>query len=290
MRPLLEVFGRVFHVGEQPGLGQLMKLANNFLSATAIAATAEAVMLGVKGGLDPATMLEVINASTGRNTASEDKFPRQILTGRYAAGFTTGLLTKDLGLCAAAAAALGVPMPVAETVHARWQRALAELGADADMTRFVSLVEEDAGARIVAAKDPAEVRTAESRRLPASARMRKAGSVESVRRARLSPPARLYFTEAFTVFAARRGAFRRNVNVNTCRFTLYFRSCARRSTVDQDLGGRVVGQQAMDLLNALLNLADAISAAVAMVGFWYTWVQPADSARAGAPEERERAR
>jgi 3-hydroxyisobutyrate dehydrogenase-like beta-hydroxyacid dehydrogenase len=70
VRPSLEVFGRVFHVGAHAGLGQLMKLANNFLSATAIAATAEAVVLGVKGGLDPATMLEVINASTGRNTAS----------------------------------------------------------------------------------------------------------------------------------------------------------------------------------------------------------------------------
>jgi 3-hydroxyisobutyrate dehydrogenase-like beta-hydroxyacid dehydrogenase len=147
-RPLLEAFGRVFHVGERPGLGQLMKLANNFLSATAIVATAEAVVLGVKGGLDPATMLAVINASTGRNTASEDKFPRQILSGNYAAGFTTGLLTKDLGLCAAAAEALGVPMPVAAVVHARWQRAVAELGAEADITRIVALVEQAAGARI----------------------------------------------------------------------------------------------------------------------------------------------
>jgi 3-hydroxyisobutyrate dehydrogenase-like beta-hydroxyacid dehydrogenase len=147
-RPLLEVFGRVFHVGERPGLGQLMKLANNFLSATAIVATAEAVVLGVKGGLDPATMLAVINASTGRNTASEDKFPRQILSGNYAAGFTAGLLTKDLGLCAAAAEALGVPMPVAALVHAQWQRAVAELGAEADITRIVALVEQAAGARL----------------------------------------------------------------------------------------------------------------------------------------------
>jgi 3-hydroxyisobutyrate dehydrogenase-like beta-hydroxyacid dehydrogenase len=125
-----------------------MKLANNFLSATAIVATAEAVVLGVKGGLDPATMLAVINASTGRNTASEDKFPRQILSGNYAAGFTTGLLTKDLGLCAAAAEALGVPMPVAAEVYTQWQRAVAELGAEADITRIVALVEQAAGARI----------------------------------------------------------------------------------------------------------------------------------------------
>jgi 3-hydroxyisobutyrate dehydrogenase-like beta-hydroxyacid dehydrogenase len=151
VRPLLEVFGRVFHVGERAGLGQLMKLANNFLSATAIVATAEAVVLGVKGGLDPATMLAVINAGTGRNTASEDKFPRQVLSGNYAAGFTTGLLTKDLGLCASAAAALGVPMPVAAAVHAEWRRAVAELGAEADITRIAALVEAAAGARIAPA-------------------------------------------------------------------------------------------------------------------------------------------
>jgi 3-hydroxyisobutyrate dehydrogenase-like beta-hydroxyacid dehydrogenase len=156
VQDLLDVFGRVFHVGERPGLGQLMKLANNFLSATAIAATAEALVLGVKGGLDPATMLAVINAGTGRNTATEDKFPRQVLSGRYAAGFTTGLLTKDLGLCAAAAEALHVPMPVAAEVYAQWQRAVAELGADADITRIVGLVEGAAGARLTPDKDSAD--------------------------------------------------------------------------------------------------------------------------------------
>jgi 3-hydroxyisobutyrate dehydrogenase len=151
LQPILAHFGRVFHVAGQPGLGQLMKLANNCLSATAIVATAEAVALGVKGGLDPATMLDVINAGTGRNTASEDKFPHQVLTGKYGAGFTTGLLTKDLGLCAASASALGVPMPVAAEVYAQWQRAVAEQGADADITTIVRCVERAAGTRIAEA-------------------------------------------------------------------------------------------------------------------------------------------
>ena len=123
------------------------------LSATAIVATAEAVVLGVKGGLDPAVMLDVIKASTRRTTASEDKFPRQVLTGNYGAGFTAGLLTKDLGLCAAAAVALGVPMPVAAEVHAQWRRAVAELGPDADITQIATLVERAAGARIVSESD-----------------------------------------------------------------------------------------------------------------------------------------
>jgi 3-hydroxyisobutyrate dehydrogenase-like beta-hydroxyacid dehydrogenase len=155
VQAVLEVFGRVFHVGEQPGLGQLMKLANNSLSATAIVATAEAVALGAKGGLDPAVMLEVINASTGRNTATEDKFPRQVLSRDFNAGFTTGLLTKDLGLCAAAARALEVPMPVAAEVFAQWQRAVAELGAEADITRIVNCVERAVGITIGPQKDVA---------------------------------------------------------------------------------------------------------------------------------------
>jgi 3-hydroxyisobutyrate dehydrogenase-like beta-hydroxyacid dehydrogenase len=79
LRPILEVIGKVFYIGAKPGMGQMMKLINNLLSATAVAATSEAVVLGVKAGLDPAVMIEVINAGTGRNTASTDKFPRAIL-------------------------------------------------------------------------------------------------------------------------------------------------------------------------------------------------------------------
>ena len=75
-----------------------MKLANNFLSATALAATSEAVAFGVAHGLDMTTMIEVINVSTGRNSATVDKFPNRILTGTYDAGFSTAHMTKDVGL------------------------------------------------------------------------------------------------------------------------------------------------------------------------------------------------
>src|SRR2546427_363529 len=73
VEPMLKHLGRVFFVGERPGMGQTMKLANNLLSATALAATSEAIVFGVKSGLDPATMIDVINAGTGRNSASQDK-------------------------------------------------------------------------------------------------------------------------------------------------------------------------------------------------------------------------
>ena len=70
------MFGKVFVIGDKPGMAQTMKLANNFLSATAMAATSEAVAMGVKAGLDPAIMIDVINAGSGRNTASDGKFPQ----------------------------------------------------------------------------------------------------------------------------------------------------------------------------------------------------------------------
>ena len=87
-----------YRVGTRPGMAQAMKLANNFLSATALAATSEAIAFGVSEGLDMATMLEVLNASSGRSAATADKFPNHVLTGRYASGFTNSLMVKDVQL------------------------------------------------------------------------------------------------------------------------------------------------------------------------------------------------
>ena len=87
-----------FYIGPEPGQGQAMKLLNNFLSATAMAATSEAVAFGESLGLDPRIMIDVFNASSGQNTATSDKFPRRILTKQFDAGFTIDLLTKDVNL------------------------------------------------------------------------------------------------------------------------------------------------------------------------------------------------
>ncbi len=97
LRPLFEVIGRYFYIGHRPGMGQLMKLANNMLSATAMAASAEVMVMGVKAGLDPRVMIEVISAGTGANTAIRDKFPQAILTRRFDSGFATALMYKSLG-------------------------------------------------------------------------------------------------------------------------------------------------------------------------------------------------
>jgi len=142
---VLSVFGRLFVIGEQAGAAQTMKLINNLLSATALAATTEAVAMGVKAGLDPAIMIDVINAGTGRNTASMDKFPKAILPGTYDAGFATGLMVKDVRLCLDEAKALGLPMDVARAVAAIWEMTFNEIGPDKDFTTVMKTAEKRAG-------------------------------------------------------------------------------------------------------------------------------------------------
>lgn len=151
VRPLLDELGRVFVVGDDPGMGQVMKLVNNYLSATALAVTSEALVYGAKAGLDPAAMIEVVNAGSGRNSASEDKFPRAVLPGTFDYGFAIGLMCKDLRLFAADAEAHGVPLWIGSAVRQLWQHACDQLGEDADFTAVVRPLERWAGAEVRAA-------------------------------------------------------------------------------------------------------------------------------------------
>lgn len=141
LAPMLAAIGKVFRIGAEPGMGQMMKLINNLMSATATAAMSEAMVLGVKFGLDPYTMVDVINAGTGRSTASEDKFPRSILPRTFAHGFSLGLMTKDVNLCIAEADALGVPMWIGNAVRQLWNYGLAQGGPDQDFTHLITHLE-----------------------------------------------------------------------------------------------------------------------------------------------------
>lgn len=145
--PLLRVLGRPFLVGKAAGQGQAMKLLNNLLSANAMAATSEVMVLGAKAGLDPQTMLEVFNASSGRNTATTDKFPRSVMDRSFAFGFRAVLLHKDVRLCKEFADEYGVPFTVGNAVESVWRQAADRLG-DADFTRIVEFIEEQAGVTI----------------------------------------------------------------------------------------------------------------------------------------------
>jgi len=141
IRPVLEVFGTIFHVGREPGMGQTMKLLNNLLSATAMAISSEAIVVGVKAGLDPHQIVDVINAGTGRNSATADKIPRCVIPRKFNTGFSLELLNKDVRLCLEEADALGIPMVVATAVRQLLAITMASEGPNADMTEIVKPLE-----------------------------------------------------------------------------------------------------------------------------------------------------
>jgi len=151
VRSALSVIGKVFVVGEKPGLAQSMKLANNFLSATAMAASSEAIAMGVKAGLDAGIMVDVINSGSGCNTATTQKFPQSILPGTFNYGFGMGLMVKDVRLFLLEAEYLGIPTEVAQAVGRLWEAAIAEHGAETDFTRIAQTVEKKTGVSMRAA-------------------------------------------------------------------------------------------------------------------------------------------
>lgn len=128
-----------FHVGDAVGQGQTMKLLNNFLSGTAMAATGEAVAFGIDHGLEMKTILDVLNASSGQNTATSDKYLKRVLTGTYDAGFATRLIAKDVKLYEACVADSGARSVIGSVVSAQLQRADAALPGS-DFTRIYDFV------------------------------------------------------------------------------------------------------------------------------------------------------
>jgi 3-hydroxyisobutyrate dehydrogenase-like beta-hydroxyacid dehydrogenase len=148
VKPVLDCIGKVFFVGRQPGQGQTMKLLNNLLSATAMAISSEAVVMGVKAGLDPKQIIDVINSGSGRNTATQDKIPRCVIPRTFDFGFAVGLLNKDIRLCLQEADALGVPMVVGSAVRQVLAITTASEGPEADMTEIVKPIEKWAGVRV----------------------------------------------------------------------------------------------------------------------------------------------
>lgn len=124
--------GNIFHVGETPGQGSAMKLLNNYLSACNMAAASEAVTFGLRQGLAMQTILDVVNVSTGMNSATADKFPRCIVSGTNSTGFRAALLAKDVNLYLAQAQRNGTPVALSSKVAAICDEVVAE-APDADM-------------------------------------------------------------------------------------------------------------------------------------------------------------
>lgn len=148
VEPALANFGKLFYVGALPGQGQVMKLANNLLAAAAIVLSSEAITMGVKAGLQPSQMCDIINSGSGRNSATQDKFPRSVIPRTFDFGFATGLSHKDVRLCLQEADELGVPMVAGAAVLQMLTVTKAKFGADSDFTSVARIVEEWAGVEI----------------------------------------------------------------------------------------------------------------------------------------------
>lgn len=148
VKPALAHLGKIFYVGDKPGMAQTMKLINNLISVTALAITSEAMVLGAKAGLDADTMIDVINAGSGRNSASVDKIPKFVLPRTFDFGFALGLSAKDIKLCLDECDAQGVPMIVGSAVRQLLSAAKAQFGADADLTTMIKVVEAWAGVEV----------------------------------------------------------------------------------------------------------------------------------------------
>jgi 3-hydroxyisobutyrate dehydrogenase-like beta-hydroxyacid dehydrogenase len=130
VEPLLKNFGKTFYTGEKAGLAQTAKLANNLLAAAAMVISSEAIVMGVKAGLDPRVLIDIINAGSGRNSATQDKFPRAVLTRSFDFGFAT------------------VPMVAGAAVRQMLAVTQAKFGANSDFTSIARVVEEWAGVEI----------------------------------------------------------------------------------------------------------------------------------------------
>lgn len=128
-----------FYVGEAPGQGQVVKMLNNFLSATAMTATTEAVLFGLSQGLEMKTILDVVNVSTGRNTATEDKFPNRIMTETFDAGFFAKLLAKDVRLFKENSDKAGTPNQIGRLMSQIWD-GFAAKSPDVDLTRIYEFI------------------------------------------------------------------------------------------------------------------------------------------------------
>lgn len=152
--PIFDPLGAsIVWLGEEPGYGQTMKVINNMISAGCLAATSEGMVLGTKAGLEPAAMVDVLNASTARNRHSEEKFPQQILPRTFDFGFQIGLMLKDVRLCLAMAEDLEVPMLVSDEVRQLIALRVGAAGGEQDITTLIQQVEGWAGVEVGGAAD-----------------------------------------------------------------------------------------------------------------------------------------
>ncbi|PYZ93347.1 oxidoreductase [Salipaludibacillus keqinensis] len=136
---MLKLIGsKVMYAGDQIGQGQVIKVINNLLSSSALALTSEAMVLGVKAGLDPNTMIDILNVSSGRNSATEDKFKKSVINRKFDYGFSTNLAYKDMKLCMELAEKMEVPMFLGQHITHFWRYSITQGNGEEDYTRIIN--------------------------------------------------------------------------------------------------------------------------------------------------------
>lgn len=149
IRPVFEVIGRnIFFIGEDPTLGQTVKIVNNTLYATSMIASCEALVYGVKAGLDPQAMLDVINVSSGRSFATMERIPQCALDGSFPVRFTVELLHKDVKMCIEDAERIGSPMQVNPIARQFLAFAMTQGEGQKDNVEVLKLIENWAGVEL----------------------------------------------------------------------------------------------------------------------------------------------
>ena len=147
-RPVLESMGKQIFLTGPLGSGHAMKALNNYVSAAGLAAAVEAVLAAARFGLDPGKVVDVLNASTGMNNSTLNKFHRFILSRAFDSGFSLDLMVKDLKTALEVARSSGTPAPLAEACVEAWSEAQAALGPGLDHTAVVRYWEKMAGTEL----------------------------------------------------------------------------------------------------------------------------------------------
>jgi len=135
--PPLESMGKqLFRTGPL-GSGHAMKALNNYVAAAAFVASTEALRVGRRFGLEPGIMVDIMNASTGRNFSSEMTIKQHVISGKFATGFQLGLMAKDVKIAADLADSIAIEAPLARLVRTMWADANEGLGARVDFTAAI---------------------------------------------------------------------------------------------------------------------------------------------------------
>ena len=147
--PIFETLGKtIVHIDEAPESGHAMKCVNNYLSATSLLSSMEAMVLASKLGLDPEKALQVFNGGSGMNSATKDKWPRFLLPRDFTCGFSTGLMHKDLSMGSDLAREKGVAAFYLNHAREIYGLGVQKYGPDSDQTELLQMFEEWSGQQV----------------------------------------------------------------------------------------------------------------------------------------------